>query len=121
MPTVTVFAGYRGDVSDTATAALLLDTLRAATGRPGLDEATVGVDPQTRHAMWDEIETLRAEGTTVLVTTHYIEEADVLCDRVAIMDHGRILALDTPHGLKQTVEADTLVTIQAIGDLEGFA
>lgn len=87
---------------------------RALVHRPTLlllDEATVGVDPQTRHAMWDEIETLRTEGTTVLVTTHYIEEADILCDRVAIVDHGRILSVDTPAALKTLIPAGTRIEL----------
>ncbi|MBX7161467.1 MAG: ATP-binding cassette domain-containing protein [Acidimicrobiia bacterium] len=86
-----------------------------------LDEPTTGLDPQSRLALWEILRELHDAGQTILLTTHYMEEADQLCDRVAIMDHGRILALDTPHGLKQTVEADTLVTITGLGDLEGFA
>jgi len=64
-----------------------------------LDEPTVGVDPQSRNFIFEHIEQLRAEGITVLYTTHYMEEAERLCDRVAIVDQGRILALDTPRGL----------------------
>jgi len=64
-----------------------------------LDEPTVGVDPQSRHFIFEHIERLKAEGMTILYTTHYMEEAERLCDRVAIMDEGRILALDTPEGL----------------------
>lgn len=64
-----------------------------------LDEPTVGVDPQSRNFIFEHIERLRAEGMTILYTTHYMEEAEQLCDRVAIMDEGRILALDTPKGL----------------------
>lgn len=64
-----------------------------------LDEPTVGVDPQSRNHMFESIERLRAEGRTILYTTHYMEEARRLCDRVAIMDHGRILALDTVSNL----------------------
>ena len=60
---------------------------------------------------------MNADGQTILLTTHYMEEADQLCDRVAIMDHGKILALDTPEGLKRSVGADTIVTIKASGDL----
>jgi ABC-2 type transport system ATP-binding protein len=64
-----------------------------------LDEPTVGVDPQSRNFIFEHIERLRSEGMTILYTTHYMEEAERLCDRVAIMDEGRILALDTPRGL----------------------
>ena len=64
-----------------------------------LDEPTVGVDPQSRNAIFDRIETMRREGRTVVYTTHYMEEAQRLCDRVGIMDHGKLLALDTVEGL----------------------
>ena len=64
-----------------------------------LDEPTVGVDPQSRNAIFDRIEMLQKDGRTILFTTHYMEEASRLCDRVAIMDHGKILALDTVAGL----------------------
>lgn len=64
-----------------------------------LDEPTVGVDPQSRNFIFEHIERLKAEGMTIVYTTHYMEEAERLCDRVAIMDEGRILALDTPKGL----------------------
>ena len=72
---------------------------RAIFHRPAilfLDEPTAGLDPQGRLALWELLEGLNAEGQTILLTTHYMEEADALCDRVAIMDHGRFLALDTP-------------------------
>ncbi len=64
-----------------------------------LDEPTVGVDPQSRNAIFERIETLRDEGRTVVYTTHYMEEAQRLCDRVGIIDHGKLLALDTVDGL----------------------
>ncbi len=76
-----------------------------------LDEPTAGLDPQSRLALWEIIAELHADGETILLTTHYMEEADQLCDRVAIMDHGRILALDTPAGLKRTTGASTIVTV----------
>ena len=60
-----------------------------------LDEPTVGVDPQSRNAIFDSIEALRAQGRTIIYTTHYMEEAARLCDRVGIIDHGRLLAVDT--------------------------
>ncbi len=64
-----------------------------------LDEPTVGVDPQSRNYLFDNIEALKRAGCTILYTTHYMEEAERLCDRVAIMDHGKVLALDTVEGL----------------------
>jgi ABC-2 type transport system ATP-binding protein len=76
-----------------------------------LDEPTAGLDPQSRLALWEVIGELHAEGQTILLTTHYMEEADQLCDRVAIMDHGRILALDTPAALKRSVGTGTEVRI----------
>ncbi|HYB23940.1 MAG TPA: ATP-binding cassette domain-containing protein [Solirubrobacteraceae bacterium] len=81
-----------------------------------LDEPTAGLDPQSRLALWEILGELNREGQTVLLTTHYMEEADQLCDRVAIMDHGKILALDTPEALKQSVGADTIVTVKAQAD-----
>ena len=82
-----------------------------------LDEPTAGLDPQSRLALWEILQRLHGGGQTILLTTHYIEEADQLCDRVAIMDHGHILALDTPERLKDGIEADTIVTLRAGGDL----
>ena len=92
---------------------------RAIFHRPAvlfLDEPTAGLDPQSRLALWETLQALNAEGQTILLTTHYMEEADQLCGRVAIMDRGRILALDTPAALKQQVDADTIVTVIAGGD-----
>jgi ABC-2 type transport system ATP-binding protein len=97
---------------------------RAIMHRPAvlfLDEPTAGLDPQSRIALWEILGELHAGGQTILLTTHYMEEADQLCDRVAIMDHGRILALDTPAGLKRSVGADTLVTVKVDGDHRGLA
>ncbi|MGD2148336.1 MAG: ATP-binding cassette domain-containing protein [Anaerolineae bacterium] len=68
-----------------------------------LDEPTVGVDPQSRNAIFESIQALNEQGLTVLYTTHYMEEAELLCDRVAIMDEGRIIALDTPQNLINTL------------------
>jgi ABC-2 type transport system ATP-binding protein len=70
-----------------------------------LDEPSAGLDPQSRIAMWEAVRGLRQEGITVVLTTHYMEEADELCDRVAIIDHGKILVQDTPASLKGTVGA----------------
>lgn len=64
-----------------------------------LDEPTTGLDPQARRNLWDLIREVRARGVTVIMTTHYLDEAELLCDRVAIMDNGKIIALDTPHNL----------------------
>ncbi len=64
-----------------------------------LDEPTTGLDPQARRNLWDLIAQIKAKGTTVILTTHYMDEAQVLCDRIAIMDEGRIVALDTPKNL----------------------
>ena len=92
---------------------------RAIMHRPAvlfLDEPTAGLDPQSRLALWEILGELHADGQTILLTTHYMEEADQLCQRVAIMDHGRILSLDTPAGLKASVDADTVVTVKVAGD-----
>jgi ABC-2 type transport system ATP-binding protein len=86
-----------------------------------MDEPTAGLDPQSRLALWDILRDLHGGGQTILLTTHYMEEADQLCDRVAIMDHGRILALDTPEGLKRSVGVNTIVTVKATGDQERLA
>jgi len=89
------------------------------------DEPTVGVDPQSRHHVFEAIERLRAAGTTLLYTTHYMEEAQRLCDRVAIMDHGRILAVDTvdalieQHGGRSVVHAELAAPPPAGTELPG--
>ena len=77
-----------------------------------LDEPTSGLDPQSRIALWEIIGQIHAEGQTVVLTTHYMEEADRLCERLAIMDHGRLLALDTPEALKRTVGGDLIVRLR---------
>src|ERR1700683_3625941 len=97
---------------------------RAIFHRPSvlfLDEPTAGLDPQSRLALWDLLGELHRAGQTILLTTHYMEEADRLCERVAIMDHGKILALDTPAALKQSIGADTVVTLKAAGDPDRLA
>jgi ABC-2 type transport system ATP-binding protein len=94
---------------------------RAIFHRPSvlfLDEPTAGLDPQSRLALWDLLHELHNDGQTILLTTHYMEEADQLCDRVAIMDHGRVLALDTPANLKRSIGADTIVSVRNTGDLD---
>src|SRR5271169_4037446 len=97
---------------------------RAIFHRPSvlfLDEPTAGLDPQSRLALWDLLGELHDQGQTILLTTHYMEEADRLCERVAIMDHGKILALDTPAALKQSTGADTIVTVRTTGDIQNLA
>jgi ABC-2 type transport system ATP-binding protein len=79
-----------------------------------LDEPTTGLDPQARARMWEEIRRLRETGTTVFLTTHYLEEADALCDDLAIIDHGRIVAEGSPDELKREIAGD-IVTIGANG------
>jgi ABC-2 type transport system ATP-binding protein len=96
---------------------------RAILHRPSilfLDEPTAGLDPQSRIALWEILGELHRDGQTILLTTHYMEEADQLCNRLAIIDHGKLLALDTPARLKQSVGADTIVTVTADGDLDAL-
>lgn len=90
---------------------------RAIAHRPKvlfLDEPSAGLDPQSRIAMWDAVRALRQEGITVVLTTHYMEEADELCDRVAIIDHGRILVQDTPAALKASVGGQKLYELDLV-------
>ncbi len=96
---------------------------RAIAHRPKvlfLDEPSAGLDPQSRIAMWEAVAGLRTEGITVVLTTHYMEEADELCDRVAIIDHGKILVEDTPAALKQSIGAQRLydLDLQQQGGLD---
>jgi len=81
-----------------------------------LDEPTVGLDPQTRLSLWEILRTLHGEGRTIVMTTHYMEEADKLCDRIAIVDRGRLLELDTPEALKQRAPGGTLVEVTLSAD-----
>ena len=83
-----------------------------------LDEPTVGLDPQARLGLWEILRELHAQGRTIVMTTHYMEEADQLCDRLAIIDHGKLLALDTPSRLKAQAPGDTLVEVTFDGDAE---
>jgi ABC-2 type transport system ATP-binding protein len=76
-----------------------------------LDEPTVGLDPQARHDVWDLLRTLQESGSTIVMTTHYMEEADRLCERVAIIDRGKLLALDTPANLKAQAPGGALVEL----------
>ncbi|TDB78156.1 ABC transporter ATP-binding protein [Micromonospora sp. KC723] len=81
-----------------------------------LDEPTAGLDPHSRNNLWEHIRRLRDEnGTTVFLTTHYLDEADALCDRILVIDHGRIVAEDTPANLKRQLAADVL-TVDVAGD-----
>lgn len=82
-----------------------------------LDEPTTGLDPQARLQLWDIVENFRAGGGTILLTTHYMEEAARLCDRVAIMDHGRVIALDTPAALVASLGAEQIVEMSVAGEL----
>src|SRR5260370_15920540 len=77
-----------------------------------LDEPTTGLDPQSRRAMWDLLSELNAKGQTIFLTTHYMEEADQLCQRIAIIDHGKLLALDSPAHLKRSVPGGYLIELQ---------
>lgn len=83
-----------------------------------LDELTTGLDPQARRAMWDYVRHIRERGTTVFLTTHFMEEAERLCDRVAIMDRGRIVALDTPANLVRSLGAEHRVVFTVDGQVE---
>ena len=83
-----------------------------------LDEPTTGLDPQSRLQMWDIVTDFRRRGRTVLLTTHYMEEAERLCDRVAIMDHGRIISLDTPARLIASLGAQHVVEFEVAGEIE---
>ncbi len=79
-----------------------------------LDEPTVGIDPQSRNNIYETIMGLKNKGMTILYTTHYMEEADRLCDRVAIMDGGQIIAMDTPHNLKAQIGSPDKVTLEDV-------
>ena len=95
---------------------------RAIAHRPKvlfLDEPSAGLDPQSRMAMWTAVQELRKEGITVLLTTHYMEEADQLSDRVAILDYGRVLALGSPEKLKVTFGEQTILDLK-LKSLEGL-
>jgi ABC-2 type transport system ATP-binding protein len=97
---------------------------RALLHRPAvifLDEPTAGLDPQSRIALWEVLIELQGEGQTVLVTTHRMEEADEHCDRLAIMDHGRILAVDTPQRLKELLGRGVAVTVRTDEDPDALA
>jgi ABC-2 type transport system ATP-binding protein len=97
---------------------------RAVFHRPAvlfLDEPTAGLDPQSRLALWDMLGELHGQGQTVVLTTHNMDEAERLCQRVAIIDQGRIVALDTPEALKQRLGADTMVSLRADTDPDSLS
>jgi len=77
-----------------------------------LDEPTTGLDPQSRHALWDYISELKGRKKTIILTTHYMEEAEMLCDRVIIIDHGRIIAQGSPAELRRSIGIDSVLTIK---------
>jgi ABC-2 type transport system ATP-binding protein len=83
-----------------------------------LDELTTGLDPQARRATWNLISRIRDKGKTVFLTTHYMEEAEKLCDRVAIMDNGKIISLDTPENLIKSIAMETRITVGVAGDFD---
>jgi ABC-2 type transport system ATP-binding protein len=83
-----------------------------------LDEPTTGLDPQSRARLWDEVRRLREAGTTVFLTTHYMDEADALCDRLAIMDGGTVVAEGTPAALKRGIAGD-VVGLSLLGEADG--
>jgi ABC-2 type transport system ATP-binding protein len=95
-----------------------------------LDEPTTGLDPQSRRQLWEIIRRFRSDGGTVLLTTHYMEEAERLCDRVAIMDHGKVIALGTPRELIASLGAEHVIEfalsdgvpgdlINGLGEMDG--
>jgi ABC-2 type transport system ATP-binding protein len=101
-----------------------LQIARAISHRPRvlfLDEPTSGLDPQSRLSLWEAVETLKREGTTVFLTTHYMEEADHLCDRVAIMDAGRVLVCGAPGELKRASPAGRVITVSLASPPNGLA
>jgi ABC-2 type transport system ATP-binding protein len=83
-----------------------------------LDEPTVGLDPQARLDLWAILRDLHSQGRTIVMTTHYMEEADRLCDRIAIVDRGKLLALDTPARLKERAPGGTLIELQLDADAQ---
>ena len=85
-----------------------------------LDEPTTGLDPQSRRQVWDLVEALKADGRTIVLTTHYMDEAERLCDRVAIVDHGRVIALGTPREMVASIAASQIVFFSVAGGTESL-
>ena len=114
----------RAMATDCPVARRRLMIARALVHRPGvlfLDEPTAGLDPQTRVNLWDTLRLLHDEGQTILLTTHYMEEAEALCQRVAVVDHGRVLASGTVDELKEDAGADTVITVRYDGGVPAEA
>ena len=86
-----------------------------------LDELTTGLDPQARRATWELVREIRERGTTVFLTTHFMDEAERLCDRVLILDHGRVIALDTPQNLVSQLGMGTRISFQVNGRIQRLA
>src|SRR5919202_2985444 len=86
-----------------------------------LDEPTVGLPPAARHELWALLREMHAQGRTIVMTTHYMEEADQLCDRIAIIDRGTLLALDTPARLRAQAPGGTLIELSLDGDAADVA
>jgi ABC-2 type transport system ATP-binding protein len=86
-----------------------------------LDEPTTGLDPQSRRQLWDLVERLRSSGRTILLTTHYMDEAERLCDRVAVVDHGKVIAIDTPRALIRSLGAEQVVEVELAEGMEAPA
>ncbi|UCE74867.1 MAG: ATP-binding cassette domain-containing protein [Methanomassiliicoccales archaeon] len=83
-----------------------------------LDEPTTGLDPQSKRALWDRIQALSEKGITMILTTHYMEEAELLCDRIGIIDKGKIIALDTPRELKKILKGEAVIEVTHDGKLD---
>lgn len=86
-----------------------------------LDEPTTGLDPQSKRALWERIQELSKKGITMILTTHYMEEAELLCDRIGIIDRGKIIALDTPKELKKMLKGEAVIEITHNGNLSSKA
>ena len=86
-----------------------------------LDEPTTGLDPQARHNVWSIVEKLRDRGKTIILTTHYMEEAEQLCQRLAIIDRGKIIAMDTPDNLINSAGLDTSIEFSTSRELNGLS
>ena len=83
-----------------------------------LDEPTTGLDPQSKRALWKRIQALSKQGITMILTTHYMEEAELLCDTIGIIDKGKVIALDTPSGLKGILKGEAVIEITHTGALK---